>query len=366
VVKRRVVAAALTSVLALASGAGIAAAQQGERFYVTNQDDGTVSVLDAATRKVIETVDFKAMGYGGNPKPHHIQVEPDGSYWYLSLIGAGKVLKLDRANKVVGSIDTEVPGLLTLHPTQDLLVFGRSMSAVNPPMRIGLIKRSTMKLEDEYDVFFPRPHGIVIHPGGAYVFVASLGVNQLASIRLDDGQSELVDVAGPSHTLTQLSVSPDGRWLAATASTSGNVMLFDVSDPAKPVFSRAVKVGGGPFEATFTYDGKLLFVTNLDANTVTVLDTNAWDKVATVQGEGFSQPHGVALSTDGQYVYVSNRHQSGGAHDHEGQKPTGTGSLVAICIATRQVASVTTIGHYGAGVGAPVPAKTPAAPAACH
>ncbi|MGE0551852.1 MAG: YncE family protein [Gemmatimonadales bacterium] len=363
--KRGVVAAVLASALALT--AGTAAAQQGGgRFYVTNQDDGTVSVLDAATRKVIETVDFKAMGYGGNPKPHHIQVEPDGSYWYLSLIGAGKVLKLDRRNTVVGSIDTEVPGLLTLHPTQDLLVFARSMSAVNPPMRIGLITRSSMKLVEEYDVFFPRPHGIVIHPGGEYVFVASLGVNQLASIRLEDGQSELVDVAGPSHTLTQLSVSPDGRWLAATASTSGNVMLFDASNPAKPTFWRAVKVGGGPFEATFTYDGTLLFVTNLDANTVTVLDTKSWDKVTTVQGEGFSQPHGVALSADGQYVYVSNRHQSGGAHDHEGHKATGTGTLVAICIPTKQVASVTPIGHYGAGIGAPVPAKPPAAPAACH
>ena len=351
--------------LALAVGVGPVAGQVGGRLYVTNQDDGTVSVVDLATNRVLETVDFKALGFGANPKPHHAQVETDGSYWYLTLIGAGKVLKLDRANRIVGSVDTPVPGLLALHPSQDLLLFARSMSAVNPPMRIGLIRRSDMKLLDEYDSFFPRPHGIALHPSGAFAFVASLGVNQLASVRLEDGHLELVDVAGPAHTLTQLAVSPDGRWLTATGSTTGQLLVFDVSAPEKPVFARAIDVGGGPFEATFTYDGRLIFVTNLDANTVTILDAASGDRVGTLSGEGFSQPHGVGLSPDGRYVYVSNRHQAGGAHDHEGHKATGAGTLVAICIPTRAVEAIIPIGHYGAGIGVPAPPRPPATPAAC-
>jgi YVTN family beta-propeller protein len=352
--------------LVLLVGAGPVGGQTGGRLYVTNQDDGTVSVVDLGTNRVVETVDFKALGFGANPKPHHVQVEADGSYWYLTLIGAGKVLKLDRANRIVGSIDTPVPGLMALHPTQDLLVFARSMSAVNPPMRIGLIRRSDMKLLEEYDSFFPRPHGIALHPGGAFAFVASLGVNQLESVRLEDGHLVLVDVAGPPHTLTQLAVSPDGLWLTATASTSGKLLVYDVSAPEKPVFARAIDVGGGPFEATFTYDGRLIFVTNLDANTVTVLDAASGDRVAALGGEGFSQPHGVGLSPDGRFAYVSNRHQAGGAHDHEGQKATGAGTLVAICISTRTVDAIIPIGNYGAGIGVPVPATPPAKPAACH
>ena len=49
---------------------------------------------------------------------HHAQVEPDGSFWYVTLIGAGKVLKLDR-NRVPESVDLEVPGLLALDPGRD-------------------------------------------------------------------------------------------------------------------------------------------------------------------------------------------------------------------------------------------------------
>ena len=350
-------------------GAGAAAAQNGKtgtRLYVTNQDDATVSVVDANTLKVVQTVDLKTMGFGPNAKPHHAQVEPDGSYWYLTLIGAGKLLKLDRTNRIVGSVDLEVPGLISLDPVDDLIMVAKSMSAVNPPKRIALVRRSDMKLLDEYDTFFPRPHGNVIGPRGDYVYVASLGVNQLASIKVDGGDIKLVDVEGPPHTFVQLAVSPDGRWLTATAQTSGKLMVFGLSDPSTPTLSTMVDLGGGPFESIFTHDGKRVFVTNLDANEVTVLDPSTWEVVKTIRHEGLSQPHGLALSPDGRYVFVSNRFQSGGAHDHEGQKPTGDGTLVAICIPTLSVEAVLTVGHYAAGVGAPIPSLRPSTPSSCR
>lgn len=201
-------------------------------LYVTNQDDATISVIDMDSKRVVETIDLQKLGFGPTAKPHHAQVEPDGSYWYATLIGAGKVLKFDRSNRIVGSVDLEVPGLIALHPTRDLMVVARSMSAVNPPRRIALIRRSDMKLLDEIDVFFPRPHAIVA--AGDYAYVASLGVNQIASVQLDDGTVTLVDVDGPQHTLTQFAVSPDRRWLTATGSTSNQLLVYDLADPAKP------------------------------------------------------------------------------------------------------------------------------------
>jgi YVTN family beta-propeller protein len=171
------------------------------RLYVTNQDDATVSIIDAGTRRLIETLDLQPLGFGPNARPHHAQVEPDGSFWYVTLIGAGKVLKLDRENRIVGSVDLEVPGLIALHPAADLLVVARSMSAVNPPRRIALVRRSDMTLLDEYEVVFPRPHALVVDPRGDFVYVGSLGENQLASIRCGrrdaPGERE-----GPPLTLT--------------------------------------------------------------------------------------------------------------------------------------------------------------------
>ncbi len=341
-----------------------AAAQEGPRLYVTNQDDATVTVVDLGEPRVLETLDLRGFGFAPSARPHHAQVEPDGSHWYLTLIGAGKVLKLDRSNRVAGSVDLEVPGLIALHPTRDLLVVARSMSAVNPPRRMALIRRSDMTLLEEIDVFFPRPHAIVA--AGDYVYVASLGVNQIASVHLDDGVVKLVDVEGPPHTLTQFALSPDGRWLAATASTSGQLLLFDLADPATPALARAIAVEPGPFESAFTWDGRWVVVTNLDANAVTFISTATWRAVQVVRHESLRQPHGVALSPDGRFAYVSNRYQAGGAHDHEGHQPTGAGNVVAICLATRSVDTVLPAGHYAAGIGILRPRELPGTPTRCR
>lgn len=351
---------------ALLALAVLAGPPEPPRLYVANQDDASVSVIDAATLELVATVDLEALGFGPAARPHHAQVEPDGSAWYLTLIGAGKLLKFDRANRIVASLDLEVPGLITLDPKADRLVVGRSMSAVSPPSRVALVRRSDLQLLDEYDVFFPRPHALVAHPGGGYAYVASLGVNQLASLRLEDGHLELVEVPGPPHTLSQFSVSPDGRWLLATAETSSLLLVFDLADPARPRLAREVPMEKGPFESVFSWDGRTVFVTNLTANVVTVVDAETWVPVAVLRDPSFVQPHGLALSPDGRYVFVSSRHQSGGAHDHEGMKATAHGTVTAICIPTRGVERVIAVENYAAGMGAPRPDPLPATPASCR
>ncbi len=356
------------SIRAVVLGLSLAVAAQlqaQERLYMTNQDDATVSIIDAETRTLVETVDLQKMGFGPNAKPHHTQVEPDGSYWYVTLIGAGKVLKLDRSNRIVGSVDLEVPGLMALDPNNDVLLVARSMSAVNPPKRLAVIRRSDMKLQDEVDIFFPRPHALAIDPRGHYAYVGSLGVNQIASVRLADEEVTLVDVDGPYHTLTQFSVSPDAHWLLATGSSSNSLLVFDISKEGAPKFSRSVPQVGGPFESAFTGDGRQVFVTNLDSNVVAVVDVASWKVSAVIRGPQFQQPHGIALSPDGQDFWVSNRFQGGGMHDHEGHHPTGSGTAVSICIATRTVDGEVSVGHYAAGVSAPHPASAPPAPTPC-
>jgi DNA-binding beta-propeller fold protein YncE len=72
---------------------------------------------------------------------------------------------------------------------------------------------------------------------------------------------------------------------------------------------------------------------------------------------GFGQPHGIALSPDGSRVFVGNRQQLGGVHDHAGGRPAGTGTVVAICVESREVDTVLSVGHYAAGLG-----MTPARP----
>jgi YVTN family beta-propeller protein len=336
------------------------------QLYVPNQDDATVSVIDPVTRRPLRTVDLRRYGAGENAKPHHVQVEPDGSAWYVTLIGAGKVLKLDPKDRLLGSVDLEVPGLMALHPSRDLMFVGRSMSAVNPPPRMAVIRRSDMKLVDEVDLLFPRPHGIVVHPAGDVVYVASLGTNQIATVGVDQGDVRLTTVPGMAHGFVQAAASPDGRLLAVTAELTDSLLLFDLANPLSPRLVRALSMPDGPFEPLFTPDGRSIFVTALNANRVAVVDTHDWSVAVLPEHAGFGQPHGIALSPDGARVFVGNRHQLGGVHDHAGGRATGAGTVVAICVGSRLVDTVLSVGRYAAGLGmTPAPAAGATAPVSC-
>ena len=91
-------------------------APPGERVYVANQSSATVSVIDAASGEVVHTIDVTEFGFDPNSRPHHTAVEPDGSHWYVSLIGGGHVLRFNADNELVGRAPFETPGLLVVDP----------------------------------------------------------------------------------------------------------------------------------------------------------------------------------------------------------------------------------------------------------
>ncbi len=347
---------ALLLTLAVSFGAAAQPAENDAYLYVCNQGAASVSVVDMATNEVAETVDLQALGFSANAKPHHVVVEPDGSYWYVSLIGENRVLKFDRANELVAQAELEVPGLLALHPTEDLLLVGRSMSAVNPPSSIALVRRSDMTLQEEVDVFFPRPHALTVAPDGAYAYVASLAENQLMAVSLaDPEETELTRVGGPTHTFVQFAISPAGQTMAVTGQISGRVLVFDLSDPARPAVTDTIAVEAEPWHPVFSADGRYVYFGNKRADAVTVLNMETREVEAVVRGEGIDQPHGAALSPDGRYLYVSsNNLPQGGEHASHasGSEAAEPGTVAVIDTETRVVEAVITVGEYPTGIGA--------------
>jgi YVTN family beta-propeller protein len=274
--------------------------------YVANQASGKVTVINAANDSVVAIVDFTTMGFSAHPKPHHIVVEPDGSYWYVSLVGDNAVVKLDRANHVVAKAETVTPGLLALDPKSEKLYATRSMSAVNAPARIAVINRKTMTAE-EVEVLVPRPHGLAVAPDGKHAYVASLGANQIAVYDAKREHVSIVEVPGgdTSQVIVQLAVSPDGKTLVATAQLAGQLLVFDLANPAKPKLLHRVPTGDWPWLVAFTPDGAEVWVPNQRSNDVTVIDAKSWTGVAKVRGD-FAQPDGIGISRDGRLVFVAN------------------------------------------------------------
>lgn len=329
-----------------------------ELVYVAVQGDAEVAVVDVATLEEVDRVDLQALGFSGNAKPHHIAVEPDGSFWYVSLIGENRVLKFNRRNELVDRFEFEVPGMLAVHPTRDLLLIGRSMSAVNPPQRIGAVDREGFGLE-EVDVFFPRPHAIAVSADGQRVYTASLAANQIGAVELESLEMELTDLQGPVHTLVQFAVSPNGRTLVATGQLTGRLLVFDLADPDHPRLRSQVEVGGQPWHPVYDHAGEVVYFGIKVSNTVVAVDIASGAILWRAQGPSLDGPHGSALSADGRHLFISSNgpggmgmDMGGGAMaDHAGHGGADTGTLTVLDTRDGSIVKVLEMGANTTGIG---------------
>lgn len=326
-------------------------AEADQLLYVCNQGSAVISIVDMESNLVIRTVDLQDLGFSENAKPHDAAVSPDGSYWYVSLIGENTILKFNRENELIGRVSFEVPGMLALDPAEQDLYVGRSMSAVNPPQRIGAVERGQMDVE-EIDVFFPRPHAIDVTQDGRFVYSASLAVNQIASIDTETLETEVHEIEGPHHSLVQFALAPNEPTMIAGGEMSGQLLFFDVTAPMMPTVVKTIDLGGAPWHPSFSPDGSLAYVPRKSADAVSVVDMGTRTEIAVVSGEGLSQPHGSAVRSDGRYVYVTNNNLDGAyasRHQLDGDPP---GTVTVIDAASNQIVKVIEVENYPTGLGA--------------
>ncbi|HEX5068825.1 MAG TPA: hypothetical protein VFV78_01315 [Vicinamibacterales bacterium] len=346
--------ARLSLVLVTVAALGIAtAAQKPDLLYVCVQDDAKVAIVDMGSKTVLRTIDFQKLGFPATAKPHYVVVEPDASFWYLSLIGANRVLKIDPQDKIVAQYEMETPGMLALAGASQI-VATRSMSAVNPPKRVAIIDRKAMTGE-EVEVLFPRPHPMTATSAG-YAYTGSLGVNQVASIALADQKVNVVNVAGPTHSLVQFTTTRDGKTLVASADVSGSVLVFDLSKPAAPALVKTINVGKMAFDPVYTPDEKFVWVPVKSSNELVILDAHAWTEVGRVADPNLKQPQQIVFSADGVSAFVTNNNKmdhmadpSGAPHTMPGMDETA--SLVVVNTKTRKVEKAIPLGKNLTGMG---------------
>ncbi len=210
--------------------------------------------------------------------------------------------------------------------------------------------------------------GLALSPAGSRVYVSGASRNLVLVFRIE-GDRLLADgtipVAGPGDEKRNplpsgLAVSPDGRFLWVARIHAGDVVKIDLEArtvaarvpvgraPYRPVFSRdgrqlAVSLWGGasvalldpatgsvlasvptadhPCDAVFSPDGAFLYVAQANRNLVALLDVRARrvvrqvsvafgpDGPGSVSAESMpdgSTPNALALSPDGETLYVAN------------------------------------------------------------
>lgn len=320
------------------------------KLYVCNQGEATVSIIDMESGGIDATVDLKERGFSENAKPHDVVAEPNGQYWYVTLIGENTILKFNRENEIVGRVtDFEVPGLIDLHPSTNRFYAGRSMSAVNPPKSLGVIDRENMDVLKRIDTFFPRPHPLTVGDDGQHAFIASLATNQLMGMNTESGETKLTRLGGDTQTLVEFAMTPDGSTLIGGGQKTGQLLLFDASEAPALSVTDTLTVGKQPWHPVISDDGTTAYVPNKASHSVSVVNLETGTVTATIEGKGLAQPHGTALSPDGKHLFVSNNNRKG-TYSPSGDNPNA-GTVTVIDTETNEITDVIEVGTYPTGVG---------------
>jgi DNA-binding beta-propeller fold protein YncE len=99
---------------------------------------------------------------------------------------------------------------------------------------------------------------------------------------------------------SSIALSPDESTVAAVAQDADGVSLWHWPGDGPP---RLVSVGQEPRTATFTPDGRALWVTCQTSQTLEAVDVKEGKTAARIPIDG--QPYGVVLTADGRRAFVS-------------------------------------------------------------
>lgn len=215
--------------------------------YITNFNDGTVSVFDAQNNTVIDTIPVGINPYG-------VSIHPNGTFAYITnLFGPEEVKVIDTSDN---SIVTGIP--------------------------VG-----------------NNPLNLAMHPQGSFLYVTTVNNNGVSVIDLQTNS-----LVGPPITVGTapqgIAISPDGSALYVANSSDATVSVIDT---ATLLVVDTINVGNGPFGLMVNPSGDRLYVTNNSDSSVSVIDTADNGVITTIPVA--SDPESIAIHPDGQSLFIT-------------------------------------------------------------
>ena len=167
---------------------------------------------------------------------------------------------------------------------------------------ISIIDTNTLEVTGTIPLGNGKPNRIVFHPDGKTAWVVYDKSHDLGIV--DAEAKKLVKRVKIGGNPYNLSFSPDGRYLYvldwSSDTSNDEIIVWDLK--AEKIEWR-VEVSTWPAHSVFSKDGRLFYVSGETAGDLTVIDTNTHGVVARlVHGGGDAM--GLALTADGKTLYA--------------------------------------------------------------
>jgi YVTN family beta-propeller protein len=251
---------------------GLAQPADAGRAYVSNEDDGTVTVLDTQRLALIATVPV-------GKRPRGLALSRDGSRLYVAVSGLPKCpppMRDEDCAKLPR--DPQADGIAVI-----------DTAALRPlPVIRGV----------------SDPERVALSHDGRTLFVTDEDAARLSVLDALHG----TPVAGIAigREPEGVRVSPDGRWVLTTSEEENSVAIIDAR---RHTLVRTVAVGKRPRDLAFTPDSRTAYVSGEgDASVFRVALPDGEPAVRLLQLRKEARPMGVALDAQRGRLYVSTGH----------------------------------------------------------
>jgi len=263
---------------------GAAAAPDGGRYYISNEAQSTLDVVDTKTLKVTNSVPLSG-------HPNNISISKDGRRVYVAIArapGAVDVVDTNTLEKV-----KSIPVKGAVHNTYVTPDGNWVVAGSIPGKTITVIssKTETPEWSLEMDLGI-RPMAFATNSDGStkWIFVQLSNFNgfavvdfvthkEIKRIKLPDlppGKSTYAFGGNESHGMA---VTPDQKTLVVNSRLNSSIYLYSIPDLT---LQGSVEVGRSPDWVTLTPDGKMAYVACAAADSVSVVDLLAKREVTKI------------------------------------------------------------------------------------
>ncbi|MEO8593736.1 MAG: YncE family protein [Candidatus Solibacter sp.] len=257
---------------------------------------GHVGFFDAGGKLI------KDVSVGGHP--HELAFSPDGRYVYCTdngvlwmteaAAGGNTVSIVDiAAQALVGTIDLgkyrRPHGIDTDPKTGNILV------TTELPSMLLVADPRTRKVIKEYDIKGKAPHLVKIAPDGVWAYTSNTDTGNLSAVNLQTGEIKLIPVGERPQGLA---FSQDGKRLYVTNLNSNSLSIVDTQSRTQ---IGSIPTGKGPVRVILSPDGKTAIYALQTGEAVGFANLETRQEEGQVKLTG--QPVSVTFSADRKYVY---------------------------------------------------------------